>query len=207
MSRLIAMDTETTGLDPRTERVWEIAMIDIDTQAEQVYTIQPPQQVVDDMHPKAAEVNRYHERTSAEDWNWDIGDGISWGAFKGVFEDLYNWLHEAHVLGAVPDFDTRFLDSMFRLYEMPIPRWHYHLIDIETMAFGWLHGRSAQAEAEWKAENELITATRPKITLPWDSDELSAACGIHPPDGAHRHTALGDARWVASWWYRLTGVA
>lgn len=180
MSKLIALDTETTGLDPDTEDVFEIAIVDIATDAEWEWHFQPRPEVVAAMHPKAAEVNRYHERTGDPGWLWD---------YPNALYDLRDVLHGAHIVGAVPDFDTRHLTSLYKRHAMTPPFWHYHLIDVEAMAVGWLHG-------QWND---------PNITLPWRSDDLSRACGVEPPSDDERHTALGDARWVARWYRALTG--
>ena len=40
------------------------------------------------------------------------------------------------------------------------------------------------------------------LSLPWKSDDLSAAIGITPPD-KDRHTALGDARWAKTIYERI----
>lgn len=202
MTAIIALDTETTGLDPDTEDVFEVAMIDLDTDREQVVCLMPRPEVVEAMHPKAAEVNRYHERRAAGELRFvapDVG-----------METIREMLDGAHIIGAVPDFDTRFLTALFgRRFAALVdtPRWHYHLIDIEAMAVGWLHGRSHEASEQFKARTPLLTATRPDIDLPWRSDDLSRACGIEPPSDAERHTALGDARWVARWYRALTDSA
>jgi hypothetical protein len=37
------------------------------------------------------------------------------------------------------------LDRMLRAHKL-IPAWHYHLIDVENLAFGWLAGQAAASE-------------------------------------------------------------
>lgn len=193
MTRLIALDTETTGLDSTTEDVFEIATIDLATGDEQVWRIEPRAPVVARMHPKAAEVNRYHERTAAWDWDWH-DEHLALSQLRYVLDG-------AHIVGAVPDFDTRHLTALYRRFGYAdLPRWHYHLIDVEAMAVGWLHGQSALA-----SEIGAGVGSDLDISLPWRSDDLSRACGIEPPAEAERHTALGDARWAARWYRALTG--
>jgi len=194
MSRVIALDTETTGLDPAVENVFEIACVDVsDPTHIATWTIEPHPVVVDAMHPAAAEVNRYHERTSAPDWRWDADHPSKWDGIGRVLDEMHEWLHGAHIAGAVPDFDTRFLTELFRTFDRQPPRWHYHLIDVETLAVGWL-----LSERDHYAD---------LLTPPWKSDDLAAACGIEPPSDGERHTALGDALWVARWYRALTGGA
>lgn len=178
------LDTETTGLDPATEMLFEVAVIDGQTGAEFVAHLEPYAEVIEAMHPKAAEVNRYHERTAAPDWRWDSPHRTA--------DVLRKLLHGAHIVGAVPDFDTRFLTAWYRHMDQDVPRWHYHLIDIETLAYGWLQRQPITSDDHLRL-----------TTLPWDSDALSAMCGIEPANDEDRHTALGDARWVMRWWNRL----
>lgn len=200
--RVVFLDTETTGLDPDIEEMFEIAAIDGDTGDEFVYRIEPLPEVVERMHPKAAEVNRYHERTTAPEWKWDSPHRVA--------DDLHKLLTGAHIVGAVPDFDARFLTSWYKSLSYPVPRWHYHLIDIESMAVGWLmaradetHRRSDGIDRQVRRAQELRDLA---VTLPWRSDDLSLACGVDPVPEGERHTALSDARWVMRWWKRLHGV-
>lgn len=181
MKRLIALDTETTGLDPHSEELFEVAVVDIDTADEKVWHLEPSGLAVRDMHPKAAEVNRYHERTAAEDWWWDDLDK--------AMDEMHGWLDGAHIVGAVPDFDTRFLTELYRTQGFIPPRWHYHLIDVEALAVGYLHG---------------VSAGPVDLALPWKSDDLSRAVGVEPPSGDDRHTALGDARWARDLYVAIT---
>ena len=186
--RQLILDTETTGLDPATEQVFEVAVICGQTGDEFVARLEPEAEVVKAMHPKAAEVNRYHERTADPEWRWDSPHRTA--------DTLRKYLHGAHVVGAVPDFDARFLAAWYRWMGQDVPRWHYHLIDIENLAYGWLLRQplTAQERADLS-------------TLPWDSDRLSQMCGVAPVPEADRHTALGDARWVMRWWNVLHGGA
>ena len=180
MPRLIALDTETTGLDPHIEELFEIAVVDIDTGDEKVWHLEPSGLTLRDMHPKAAEINRYHERTTTEDWWWD--------ELVTAMDEMREWLDGAHIVGAVPDFDTRFLTELYRTQAATPPRWHYHLIDVEALCVGFLAAKGAQ------------------ITLPWDSDDLSRWVGVEPPGDDERHTALGDARWVRDLFQAVSGV-
>lgn len=177
MSRLVFLDTETTGLDPYMEQLFEIAVVEEDG-TEHVFRLEPHELVVENMHPKAVEVNRYHERTSAPDWTWD--DPLD------VCEALNKLLGGAHIVGAVPDFDARFIRAKFAEWGMEAPRFHYHLIDIESMVVGYLAGDGIE------------------VPLPWDSEALSRLIGVEPADDEDRHTALGDARWVRHMYLHMT---
>jgi hypothetical protein len=108
------------------------------------------------------------------------------------------WTHGCHVVGAVPNFDTEVFDQLLR-EEKLVPAHHYHLIDVETLAVGYLHGRHAE-----RPGGGLSGAV---ADLPWDSEALSQAVGIEPLKEEHRHTALGDAWWAMQLWDRVTGGA
>jgi hypothetical protein len=90
-------------------------------------------------------------------------------------------LEGRHIVGAVPNFDENFLRDWF-VRKGAVLTTHYHLVDIEAMAVGYLLG---------KGETDL--------TLPWDSNELSCRLGVDP-QAFDRHTAMGDAEWVRAQW-------
>ncbi len=196
MTRVIALDSETTGLDSEREQVFEIATVDVVTGEEHVWRIRPDDEVVECMHPKAVEVNRFYERVADPTWRWDPP--------LHSLRRLRTVLAGAHIVGAVPDFDTRFLTATYQRFRMTPPRWQYHLIDVETLAVGYLHGYSAG----WQTGSPSTRLELPGVlrTLPWDSDDLSRACGIEPPGEGRRHTALADARWAARLYRRLIGM-
>lgn len=190
MTRLVALDTETTGLDPRVDEIFEVAAIVLDPlggDLEYCWTLEPSPEAVEQMHPKAAEVNRYHERTSEADWEWDAHFGAK-PEYDLALSSIADVIDGAHLLGAVPWFDTGFLTELYWRRGYEHPRWHYHLIDVEAFAMGWL---ARQAEA---------------VPPPWDSDELMDLVGVVPPEDGERHTALADARWAARV-YRVLGGA
>lgn len=173
---LVWLDTETTGLDPETERVFEVAIIEADGY-ETVFHLKPEDDVVARMHPKALEVNRYHERTSDPEWVWSD--------FDDALEAMRRRLDGKHIVGAVPDFDARHLTATYKRAGLEPPRWHYHLIDVEALAVGYLAAKGIP------------------FSLPWDSDDLSRAVGVEPD--THTHEAMADARWAKRLWEAITG--
>jgi hypothetical protein len=96
--------------------------------------------------------------------------------------------HGAHIVGAVPNFDTEVLAQLLRTQGLN-PAWHYHLVDVENLAVGFLAGNGNV------------------FTPPWKSDLLNEAIGLEPVDEADRHTALGDARWAAAIYDTVMGNA
>jgi hypothetical protein len=65
--------------------------------------------------------------------------------------------------------------------------WHYHPIDVPTLAQGWLAAKGRLPDP------------------PWKSDSLSLAVGVDPAKYA-RHTALGDVEWTVDLYDRIMGV-
>jgi DNA polymerase III epsilon subunit-like protein len=201
---LVFLDTETTGVHPG-RRVWEVGMIrrtaaDI-TEDELQFFLEVDLAKAD---PFGLKVGGFYER---HPWGQFLAgvqsehgvDRTRWMDFGS--EDISGrlvtvrqasklvaaWTHGAHIVGAVPNFDSEVLGKMLR-YEGLVPGWHYHLVDIENLAVGYLAGRG--------------TVMQP----PWSSDELTAALEVEPATEQERHTALGDARWAMRIYDKVMGV-
>jgi hypothetical protein len=170
-------DVETTGLDVRRHECWEVGAIvrtfsegvdDKDYEDVEHHWFLPIN--LDKADLIALNIGRYFERHP-------------WGAFATAktSKDVANetaFAREfmqlsmgAHIVGAVPNFDTEFLKPI--LYRNNcIPAWHYHLICVENLVAGRLG-----------------------IHPPWKSSDLSDLMGIKVNE-EDKHTALGDARWA-----------
>jgi hypothetical protein len=204
------VDVETTGLDPDRHEIWEVALITPDG-AEHVWQFGPVDEMAAD--PLALDISRYWQRR----WPHDIREISDLDAVyeahtlksrRAKFPDQgrairpdFRWCRHfrdltagLHLAGAVVSFDEERLRKLLRGVRV-LPRWSYHLIDVEALAVGYLAGRHA-------ADFSYLPAD-----VPWTSDELSArvslAAGISDEtsaqlslDGGARHTALGDARWA-----------
>jgi len=175
---LAFVDTETTGLDPFQHDPWEIAVIfrDGDLDTEHVFRIEPDLTNAD---PKALEINRYHERTSAPGWQWQDRQKTA--------ERMYGLLNGVVMVGSNPAFDAEMLTHLFgRYYDNPRP-WLYRTVDIAILAAGYRFGQAVGGDF-------LFPADYPQP--PYKSYELSRAVGVEPPAKDVAHTALGDARWA-----------
>lgn len=199
--KLAFVDTETTGLDPARHDMWEVAVITIDdrqpadTLSEWAWQIHPNLRAAD---PAALRIGDYYGRTPAGPWTtrrltcppWLPGDDPL--ATRDVIAStLAAELAGATIVGINPAFDAAFIGAFLRAHGQQ-EAWDYHLIDVANLAAGWLLGSS-----DIHVEH----------VIPWKSDRLSEKCGVEPPTGAERHTALGDARWVQRWYTRLTEEA
>ena len=167
---VVFVDTETLGLDPDIHPIWEIGLILPDGE-EHEWKVRCTDREIALAHPKALEIGRFHERYRGA------------GSRASVAYALFHAIPPgAHLCGAVVSFDEERLRRLMWA-EGLAPRWHYHLIDVETLAAGYLHWRDLRADGF------------PPLTLPWDSEEISRRVGVEP-DRFDRHTALGDARWA-----------
>ncbi|QOC89862.1 3'-5' exonuclease [Micromonospora craniellae] len=191
---IVALDLETTGLDPERHHIWEIGAIvrghrDPTFDGEWHYMLRPN---LSDAEPKALQISRYYERASS------VQDRTTQAFVHrkpaevpgGLFGELSRpavalrmaeLLDGAHLVGVNPQFDAAFLSRFLRAH-WQAPTWNYHLVDVGALAFGYA---AALCQA----------LDRPVPTLPWRLDDLAAQLGV-PSDPASRHTALGDARWA-----------
>lgn len=217
MTKICFLDLETTGLDPDRHEIWEIGLIlrvtaDLEdgrtgwTDAEYLWRIQPMLPTAD---PTGLRIGRFYERTAGmvgyrETECANLADRdpsevcLPWSDPVALAGHLARMLDGAHIVGAVPSFDAAFLSRWLPAHGQAFTA-HYHLIDVEAMAVGWLEGQAAAGRAE---VDESITSG---ITLPWNSNDLSKALGVDP-DLYERHTALGDARWVRDQYDAITGA-
>lgn len=199
---LVFLDTETDGLRP-SRKVWEVAMIRRDDQGQREISIF----VALDLHdadPFALRVGRFWDRHPAGRKISGKGNNPADVAPIYSLHDMaklvMEWTFGAHIVGAVPSFDTETLSRVLHR-EGYVPSWHHHLIDVETMAVGWLRAKA-------KGHDHAIGLNGQTMSLapPWKSDELAGWCGVEPASDADRHTALGDARWAMRWYDAMTGV-
>lgn len=197
---LAFLDTETTGLDPDRHEIWEVGLImrrdDVDTE----YVWQLPVDL-GRADPIALNIGHFHDRRwpepialenrrQAQSGIWSEG-GLS--RVRLATEHLERWASDfvdltrgAHLVGNVVSFDEERLRRMLRRMGQ-CPMWHYHLVDVENLAVGWLAASKDPADPP--------APTQDKCQPPWNSEELSLAVGVDPAD-YDRHTALGDARWA-----------
>lgn len=213
---LVFLDTETTGVHPG-RQVWEVAMIrrDDEGQRETSFFVDVD---LSDADLFGLNIGRFYERHPL---GKEIRQGGRNRPLLGVrsqqetAEKVAHWTHGAHVVGAVPNFDAEVLGKLLRDNAL-VPSWHYHLIDVEALALGYLWGK----QAGWDESSDWLwqihetrdcglpmpgKATRPAVTLPWKSDLLTSLIGLDPTPEDERHTAFGDAKWAMRIYDKVTG--
>lgn len=174
---LIFLDTETCGLG-RLDPIWEIGLIRREPdgmETEHHFFVEH------DVEAAKALPESFQADHAAR---YDADEAKSNDWLRPVLEHLFRKGSDGarpHVVGAVPNFDTERIEAQIGHFG-----WHYHLIDVENLAVGWMAGRHMALP-----------------TLPWDSDAISARIGVST-SGLVRHTALDDARWAKAIYDRLT---
>jgi hypothetical protein len=211
---LAFIDTETTGLDPTRHEVWEVGLIvqrDGD-EHEHLWRWWPNMDTAD---PNGLRIGRFYDRIHGPPPPWsarydgsvhyegDDADGPMPVAPRQFAHTLAQYLDGAHLVGAVPSFDAAFVAPLLRRLGQA-PTWHYHLIDVEALAAGWVSAQCMGEAADGGRGTVGVRRANGSLNHidgrpPWDSDELSLAVGVDP-EQYDRHTALGDAKWAKAIW-------
>lgn len=181
---LVFLDTETTHLDRRKRRIWDIAVIrhDPDGGREQ-FTALVDDVDLTDASEESLNVGHFYQRHPAHRRRPAGGEpqdayptliALPEAQIAPIVAEL---TRDAHLVGICPSFDEHSLFEMLDRHglitdpngEAP---WHYHLIDAATLACGLLGQQPA-----------------------YTSRQLSDRVGVHPGLFAE-HTAIGDALWA-----------
>ena len=195
---IVFLDTETCGLDV-TDPIWEVAAVRRDPDGTETeyhafvwHDVRAAERLPESF--RADHDARYRQDMAVTPFGM-VDD------LRLMFAPPEDYRQRAHVAGAVPSFDTERLGRLFRAQWADVP-WHHHLIDVETLAVGWLRGRRHALVVEG-----TIPADSPAFPPPpWDSDDLSRAIGVDPDQYA-RHTAMGDIRWAMAIYDAVMGGA
>jgi len=201
MTRIVFLDTETTGLSLDDE-IWEFAAIVREPDgAEWNYHlfIQHDVQRCNTL-PEPFLTDHQNRFPISDDPHWHPDVWMREAAAHEIAKVLSG---RPHIVGAVPNFDTERIAILLRRFGLE-PDWHYHLIDVEALAVGWLNGVAARAVDEARMDGrEAPPLDRSRTAPPWDSNAISRAVGVDP-DAYDRHTALGDVLWVRAQYDAIT---
>lgn len=189
-SPLVFMDTETTGVHGR-RVVWEVGVIRRDPPGTRLGGPNGRRTVWQTfVDADLSEADRFGLKVGGYYDRHPLGRRIAglageqdaWTGRPALSPEhtamrVAELTHGAHIIGAVPSFDTDSLEALLGRHQL-ISSWHYHIICAEVLAVGYL------------------AALGQVFTPPYDSDELTAALGIEPAPPELRHTALADAEWA-----------
>lgn len=202
MTDIVFLDTETLGTEIDAP-IWELAAVRRNANGNET-----PLHLFIDHDPEPWMSNPKFPESFKADYcaRYRTERSISRADAAGVLKNFLTG--RPHIVGAVPNFDTeRIAHQLLRPKGIGEP-WHYHLVDVENLIVGYLHGVAARAidEArEWGdvPDPALVNRTMP---MPWNSNDLSRAIGVDP-DQYDRHTATGDVRWAMAQYDAITGDA
>lgn len=187
---LAFVDTETDGVHPG-RKLWEVAIVRREpdgTETEWETFVDIDLSTAD---PFGLRVGRFYQRhplgreLSGTPDTWDPPDPLP-SRVDDVAHRVAQLTHGAHLIGAVPNFDTEVLDQLLREHGL-LPAWHYHLVDVENLAVGYLARRGEP------------------MAPPWSSEGLSGALGVPVASEQERHTAMGDVRWAMRMYDAILG--
>jgi hypothetical protein len=188
VTAIVFLDTETTGLS-LTDDIWEFAAIrrEPDGAETELHLFIEHDERKCGRLPESFLTDHLKRFPSFHAGRSLGGDVVpTWKAADQIDDFLQG---KPHIVGAVPNFDTERI-AVLLSKELPDWRapWHYHLIDVENLAVGYLAAKGNT------------------IPLPWDSDALSDAVGVTAPTD-ERHTAMGDVRWAMAIYDTVMGGA
>lgn len=173
MRRFVAVDLETTGVDPYSDYIVEVGMAGEDYITHRYFEVSFSLDFpVNKMTEGAAAVNGWGKREFAPTVAYD------WAAAHIVSQ-----LNDVHIVGKNPQFDTDFLRVFLGLDKVP---WHHRLVDIGCLAWGSYQRDTMFGTDESKAQ----------ILAPPNVDSVERMLGIPRETIDGFHTAPLDARWA-----------
>lgn len=195
--KIVFLDVETTGTDPRIHELWEIGLIVRTGDQEEKYSWLVRPEDMSTADPYALRIGGYYERWPAAlvDKIWSSVQVLPVQTDKpspncspaSVAQEVARLLDGAHIVAANPAFDTAFLQKFLRA-NGECGCWSYRMDNIESIVRGWLAACDLQGSAE--AMSGLHEAAR--------------AVDVEP-DLFETHTAIGDAELVAEIYDRVMG--
>ena len=203
-ARIVFCDTETTSLRPD-RRAWEVGIIAREPgrpDVEHHWFIDQGDLDLGNADLMSLKIGRFHERHPHYRLDRE-STGTDTQSEYDVLRLVEAITRGAHLVGAVPNFDADVLGTRMRANGI-CAAWHYHLVDVEALAHGYLHGLNRHGHSSASCAEGYCVSDEDLPELPWKSGDLSAALGIEVSD-ENRHTALGDARWARAIYDAVTG--
>lgn len=188
------IDTETTALDRDIRQVWEVALIIGDVEHEWRLPVD-----LSRADPMSLSMNGFHGRYN--DWDTPPEERV-WKLHEFAME-FARLTRGLHLVGACVNFDEVSLWDLLR-DNGECPMWHYHIIDVEALAAGWLAAIRRDAAEVGPTPAAEHWTNKQVAAPPWRSTDLSRAVGVNPDD-FDLHSALGDARWAKAVYEAVMG--
>jgi DNA polymerase-3 subunit epsilon len=148
IKKIVFIDTETTGLDPITDLMVEIAAVHLDPKTGEVLDAYeslvcvPKTAIAAAWQPKRFDGCRFHEAPLLED----------------VLKALAPMLEGATIAGQNPHFDLGFLIGAHTDAGLPMPKLDYHTIDTGSMVIplvmaGVIPGMGLRHSRRWAGQS------------------------------------------------------
>jgi hypothetical protein len=143
--RIVFLDVETTGLDPRHHEMWEVALISREVgdrgvpDLEEVWQLEPDLSTAEAM---ALRVGGFYERRKQQTLH---GVRVSRPGAAFVAERLAERLSGAMVVGVGPWFDMAFIGRFLDRHGLAAA-WDHRLVCAKLLAAGCLMGQGARVE-------------------------------------------------------------
>jgi hypothetical protein len=204
MTRLCFIDTETTSLRPD-RRAWEIGIVAREPGRPDVghhWFIDERELDLGNADSMSLSIGRFYERHPHYRLDRESA-GTDTESEYDALRLVEAITRGAHLVGAVVSFDADVLGQRMRANGI-CPSWHYHLIDCEALAVGYMYGLNRHGHSSASCAEGFCVDDDALPGLPWKSDDLSCALGITVSD-EDRHTALGDAKWAMRIYDAVTG--
>jgi len=179
---IVFLDTETLGLALYAP-IWEFAAIRIAAPVADVAAGKVLDQVEFLVEHDTSYGTGQLPESFAEDYRARYRAEFAWPTAIAA-RKIHEITDGAIVAGSNPSFDIDRLELLLKAHGFD-PAWHYHPLDIPSMAAGW-HAANGGTGVKWR------------------STELSELVGVQPDD-FERHTALGDVKWCLAQWEAMNG--
>lgn len=178
--RFVAVDLETTGVDPRQDYIIEVGLAGEGPEGhyfEYEFSLRFPEGA---MSKGAAAVNGWGKRLFPEPLS-----------HVNACDYLVETLRDVHIVGKNPHFDEAFLRQFLRdhsrtnIYRGYNPQWpwHHRLVDVGCLAWG--------ADCEARGGTKMPTWDQPPSV-----EKVEEMTGSMRSKRGEYHTALLDARWA-----------
>lgn len=171
---VVCLDTETTDLDPYNRVIWDIGMVrrdvDGDYTSKQLF-VELSERQIERADPESLEINNFYDRYNA----------YSALSPANVAHQVNDFCRGAILAGLCIDFDVRTLEDFVRAHGL-IPSWDYHILDLRTLATGYLAG---------------VNLNEP-VPVFMSQTDLADTLPVEQQTEDSEHTAIGDAEFNAS---------
>ena len=170
LSRVRIIDTEAGGLDSTRHPLLEVAYAGMEGPVTLLWNKEAE---IERCSANALRINQFCERKPQ-------GEALS---AMELASRLSVDLFQCTLVAANPHFDADFVEAHLRrngkLTRGQQPNWDFRLVDIKSLALGWLAARGQLS-----------------ISPSWHQADLSRLMGVPVPDRESSHSAQGDVIWT-----------